>query len=299
VETKDVLLPFGVLFGINFVVLVYWTVTDPVKWFRRPIEDPATELGLVEEATYGTCDSEDYRFYMGIIIGVNLMVSLTALIQAYECRRISTEFSEILWISGALCSVVQVWLVGLPVLKLLGDNPFWTFITKTAIVFITSFGTLVFIFIPKMQYLRELTEEELAKEYAESSKPTVCRKSETSQEHTDVSHDPDADAHGHVKVPGLEPPSRTNRSKTRTSGVVGIRIIQSSSKHSEEMERVNSSMKKAEKRNKVLQDRLIRLQDQFEHYLVAHSNHDADNIALAKPEQPRVSGGWSDGSYRS
>jgi hypothetical protein len=292
VETKDVLLPFGVLFGMNFVVLIIWNVTDPVKWFRYPVENPDTELHLVEESTFGTCDSESYRFYLGIIIGMNLMVSLTALIQAYECRRISTEFNEILWISGALCIVVEVWLIGLPVLKLLGGNPFWTFITKTAIVFMTSFATLVCVFSPKMKYLRNLSEEELKAGYDEASKLTH-------QDHTEGSHDPDGDLSGHARVPGLEPPSSMTKSKARSAGMVGIRIIQSSTRHSEEVERLGSSIKKAEKRNKILQDRLERLQDQLEHYLVAHSNHDHGNIVMARPEQPRVSGGWSDGSYRS
>ena len=300
-----------------------WTITDPIKWYRYPVEESETEFGLVEEATYGTCDSNDYSLFIGIIVGVNLFVSLLVVIQAYECRRISTDYSEILWISGAFCIAVQVWLIGLPVLKLVGSEPFWSFITKTAVLFLTSTSTLLCLFIPKMMFLRKSYTKGLKAEYEEEVKLSLAKQRKSEKISTDYQeHTEGTDGHDHddmhaqgddstrrhdddstrrisddpIRI-GLEPPSSTNPPKARNSGVVGIRILNSLVGDGEEVERMRSKMKKAEKRNKVLQDRLERLQDQLEHYLVAHSNNREDTVLRGRPEQGWISS--SEGSHIS
>jgi hypothetical protein len=106
---------------------------------------------------------------------------------------------------------------------------------------------------------------------------------------------------GTTKISGLEPPSTSNAQFARSvgsSGVLGIRIIQSSSRHSEEeVERLQKNMNQAEQRNKVLQDRLERLQEKLEQYLVANHPHGGANILGARPEQIRLSG--TDSSLQS
>jgi hypothetical protein len=307
VESQDLLSPFLLLFGVNFVVLLVWTITDSVQWVREPIDDTGTTLNLVETSTFGICDSDNYRVYLGFIIGTNLLVSLIALIQAYECRKVSTEYSESLWISGALACIVQVWLVGLPVLKVLGDNPKATFCIKVGIVFVTCMSTLLLLFLPKMRYLRESLSRQI-----EEKKGVVLRVSTTydsgdSYTAQDHSHDGTDDSVGgklHSNVPsmkmgttlisGLEPPSTSKAQLTKSVGssdVVGIRIIQSPSQYSEEeVERLQKNMDQAEKRNKVLQDRLERLQEKLEQYLVANHPYGGANILGARPEQIRISG---------
>jgi hypothetical protein len=99
---------------------------------------------------------------------------------------------------------------------------------------------------------------------------------------------------GTSRISGLEPPSTSRAQLTKSiqsSGILGIRIIQSSSRHSEEeVERLQKNMNQAEKRNKVLQDRLERLQEKLEQYLVANHSHGGENILGARPEQIRLSG---------
>lgn len=43
VTEMDVLKPFAVLFTINLIVLVIWTLVDPPEWSRQPVQDGGRE----------------------------------------------------------------------------------------------------------------------------------------------------------------------------------------------------------------------------------------------------------------
>ena len=309
-EPQDLIYPFSLLFGANLIVLLVWTITDPVQWVRRPIDDRNAELGLVETSTFGVCDSEHYRLYLGIILGINMVVSAIMLIQCYECRKISTDYSESLWISGAMILVVQVWVIGLPVLRLWSSYPSIVFAVEVAIVVISCMGTLLLIFIPKMGYLRHSRQDEAEKLKAGvPTGPPVRRESVTSHDHSHGSGSEDTYGRisgvnqsniatvrmGNTKVTGLERPSTAQPADAKphiSTGLEGIRIMISSSRHSEELERLQHSLESAESRHKVLQDRLERLQEKMEQYIVAHHPHRASAGSFII--QARVSG--TDGS---
>ena len=292
-------------------MLLVWTITDPVKWVRKPIDDTGSGLNLVEPATFGTCTSEYYTLFLGIILGVNTIVSAIMLIQAYECRKISTDFSESLWISGAMCCIVQVWIIGFSLLKLLGDSPKGVFIVEFLVVFIANMSTLLLLFVPKILYLRKARREQTHKGGFKGFS-SERRESITSRDNShasDASHSENPSnlatvRMGNMKVTGLEPPavspnpSKPHRSKKRhqSSGMEGIRIIQSSTLHSEEVERLQKSIETAEARNKTLQDRLERLQEKMEQYIVTQHSNSANQGSFII--QARVSGTTSEGGSR-
>lgn len=264
-------------------------------WVRDPIYDPATSLTPEEIPTFGYCDSENYRVYLGLMLGINYILSLVALVQAYEIRKITTDYGESLWISGALACAVQVWTIGLPLLKLLDDNPRAIFFVKAVVVFATTMSSLLLIFVPKMRYLRESWREPQGPDYFGLSKDSV-----TSQDHSHASDDTHRNpAHKNglrvngARSSGLERPSTASDYKPRLEDLEGIRIIQSSSRHSEEVERLQRSLKQAEKRHRSLHDRLERIQEKLEQYIVSnHPNaHDNTNFILAaRSELTRISG---------
>jgi hypothetical protein len=213
--------------------------------------------------------------------------------------------------SGALACIVQAWLVGLPILKMLGDNPKAVFSVKVGIVFVTCMSTLLLLFVPKMSYLRESLSEKIEENTGIVRVPTYdSGDSYTAQDHSHGTDDSlGGKFHSNVpsmkmgttKISGLEPPSTSRAQLTKSvgsSGVVGIRIIQSSSRHSEEeVERLQKKTNQAEQRNKLLQDRLERLQEKLEQYLVANHPFGGANIIGARPEQIRISG--TDSSQQS
>jgi hypothetical protein len=205
---------------------------------------------------------------------------------------------------------VQVWIIGLPVLKLLDDNPKATFFVKVGIVFITCMSSLLLLFIPKTRFLREslIEQKEGLSKSIRFSTNTDGRESVTSHDPSHMSDESPTKFHnnvagiamGNVRFAGLDPPSASTGTKAATHArarssfcMEGIRIIQSSSRHSEEVERLQKSLGRAETRNKVLNNRLERLQGKMEQYIVAHHPHDSQRGAYAllqtRPEQ-RISG---------
>ena len=257
----DMIVPFFFLFGSNFVVLLVWTITSPVRWTREPIDDPGTALNLVETSTYGKCDSKHYTAYLGIIVGINTLSSLIMLIQAYECRKISTDFSESIWISGAMLCIVQVWIIGIPVIKLVAGSPKLVFLVETGVVFVSCMSTLLLLFLPKMRYLRQSRQSQLENKNATNDFRLERRDSITSHASEDT----------YEGVHNEDPSTKIAANVEKiSSGLEGIRIVQSSKlRHSDEVERLRKNLEMAEARNKVLQNRLERLHDKMEQYIIA------------------------------
>ena len=267
--------PFFIVLALNFTVLIVWNVVEPMQWERLPLDgdDVNDELHLVEADTYGACVGDHALVYFSFLVACNLVVSLIALIQAYECRKVSTEYSESLWIFGALFCIVQVWLIGLPVLRLLDDNPKAYFCVKTGIAFFTSISTLLILFVPKMRYLRESLSEEAAEEAkSDADKNRMVGgsliRTKTSEDSSSVGNL--KTEWGAVKTTSLDAragPFGGARRAPRSISIqqsLGIRIIQHSiGGRSEEVHRMQKDVDRANERKRMLQERLEKLQAQL------------------------------------
>lgn len=299
VEALDLLGPLLLIGGINLIILMTWNISDPVVWLRAPIEEPSDTLNPDAIPTYGYCNSENYRVYLGMMIGVNYVFSVVSLVQAYECRKISTDYLESLWIGASLIAIVQVWSIGLPLLKLLDNDPNGVFMVKVGVVFLTTMCTLLLIFVPKMGYLREslLSEPDTKFDQGHDSFQAAAHKDQNSV----TSHDSEGSPKKETsflgnKVTGAFPTVGKGKGRKAPSGLEGIRIIQSSNRHSEELEKLQRSLRHAEARNKTLNERLERLQEKLEQHIVSrHPHHamqgSANNFILsARAEQVKLSG---------
>jgi hypothetical protein len=207
---------------------------------------------------------------------VNLLVAFYTLIQAFECRKLSTEYEESVWIGASLVCIVQVWLISMPILQLTGNTPSWLFMTKVTIVFFTCISTLLFIFIPKIGYLRKETMD------GGSASGDSTRIFEEGEEETEAE-----EAGQFQSVFPLirfgsqsmiaDPADKGSPAykKLKSSGVLGIRIVRASGEHSQDLERLQHSLTQAEARRTNLQDQLENLQEKFEQYVVANHPHGA------------------------
>jgi hypothetical protein len=153
-KPEDIWNPFFLIYSLNLIILIAWTVADPQTWQRYPVNDN-DGLNLAEPDTYGTCDGDSEAIYFSILLLVNIAVVLTGLVQSYECRKITTEYYENIWIGVTLIWVLQVWLVGLPVLSLFYEEPTAQFLARTGVMISTSVAPLIFIFGPKLKYMVE------------------------------------------------------------------------------------------------------------------------------------------------
>lgn len=150
VEEKDVMAPFAVLFTLNFIFLLVWTVVDPLQWYRVEAENQPW-------STFGTCrSSADGNNSVAIsmfslVIAVNATALFVAGFQAYQARNISDEFSESKNMGVALFSWIQLVIVGFPVLYLIDeDNPSARYFLQVILIFAISMSMLLLIFVPMM-----------------------------------------------------------------------------------------------------------------------------------------------------
>jgi len=251
IEKKHIMVPFGSLFSINFVLLMIWTIVDPYEWIREEVN-----IGF----TNGFCSSDHYRVFVTLLVFINLLVSFYTLIQAFECRKLSTEYDESLWIGASLVCIVQVSLIALPILVITGSTPDWLFLTKVCVVFFTCVCTLLCIFVPKIRFLRkEAKEQEL--DGSDRNNTIVCAKKHFQS------------AFGMIRFGSTNmvtgPSEEMQQRSKRSSGVIGIRIVRSSGEHTQDLERLQNNLKNAEGRKRTLQDQMESLQDQFEQYVVS------------------------------
>ena len=168
VTPRDVIAPFIILMSINVIVLMVWTIVEPLKWEIKTKGD-VDLLQLKEPETYGICVGESLErtlLFAGIIAAVDISSLVFANIQAYQCRNISVEYSESQWIAIAMVSIMQVLFIGIPLMVLVIDEPEPQFFVRVGIVFVTSMSTLLLIFLPKVKYNRDLKREKAERERA-------------------------------------------------------------------------------------------------------------------------------------
>lgn len=271
---RDIFFPNLFLYTINIAALLIWTLTKPQIWSRIPVNEHASTQNLVEESTRGWCGSSQTMTFLGIIIGVNLIMMIASLIQAYECRKIATEYSESLWISASIAVIAQVWTVGLPILRLLEDNPQRVFLTKVGIIFVSTASTLLLIFVPKFSYhstamaekkYRHFVNRAGADSKSASSKNQLDVDPSETQSHSEA--EDDSSHQEHAQQDG-QPPKRSRILKPRKEPL-GIRIIPACFIHSQQADKLQMAVDKTERRNRTLQSTLETLQEKMEQYIIA------------------------------
>jgi hypothetical protein len=198
--------------------------------------------------------------FLGIILGTNLIMMVVSLIQAYECRKITTEYAESLWISISIAVIAQVWIVGLPILRLLQDNPEGVFLTKVGIIVTGCLSTLAIIFGPKLGYVMGDLDDDI--------QPQKVAGHKTFNEGASKNHE-SSETESHSEDDGLYDDRKSMDSFGRHLEPLGIRIIPASFIHSEQADKLQMEVDKAEKRNRTLQATLETLQEKMEQYIVA------------------------------
>lgn len=144
VTMKEALYIFGGIFSINFLLLLVWTLVDPLEWEIRQTEDE-------EWNQFGVCTATNTAGFVLFVVTMmfNLATLCIACQQAYKARRISTTLSESKQLGFALFSWVQIVLVGVPVLFLIeDDNPNAQYFLQVVVIVAGCISMLLFVFVP-------------------------------------------------------------------------------------------------------------------------------------------------------
>lgn len=117
-KEKDVILPAVVIFSLNIIILICWTIMSPLQWERVPVDSQPWN-------TVGVCASENEAVETGcwVAIGcINFGALILSCWQAYHARNHSDELSEAKGIVFAMFSWLQLTIVGVPVLLLIDQD---------------------------------------------------------------------------------------------------------------------------------------------------------------------------------
>ena len=145
VEAWQVMLPLAFLLSVNVALMIVWTLVDPMYWVRK-------ESG--ELSSYGICmlgETNVSAYLFGAVVIVNFLALVLALVEAYKAREISNALSESKYIFFIFGSMLQVGVVGVPLIALVAQDPVASYFVKSALVFVLCMSTLLLIFVPKMK----------------------------------------------------------------------------------------------------------------------------------------------------
>eukprot|EP00522_Entomoneis_paludosa_P014884 CAMPEP_0172451608 /NCGR_PEP_ID=MMETSP1065-20121228/9581_1 /TAXON_ID=265537 /ORGANISM="Amphiprora paludosa, Strain CCMP125" /LENGTH=756 /DNA_ID=CAMNT_0013203571 /DNA_START=53 /DNA_END=2323 /DNA_ORIENTATION=+ len=145
VTVMDVMTPFTVQLTLNLAFLTTWTLADPMYW-RRTEVSPTESYGICRLGEGGVSVS-----MAALIFGVNLLALILALWEAYKSRKVTYELSDGGSVAMVVVSIFQVAIVGVPILPLVRDDPSASYLLKCGLVFVISFSTLMFIFVPVLR----------------------------------------------------------------------------------------------------------------------------------------------------
>lgn len=161
VTERDVMIPFLSLLVGNIVVLLLWTLLDPLQYTRE--ENIGTDYWNRVLSSYGACRSDNALVYLIPLALLNFTAVAIAIWQAHRARNITSVFSEGAYISLSVNSVFQAFLTGIPVIVVVKDMPEAYYLVLTFTIFLLSMAVLLLIFLPKMSLLKEYagkTEQE-------------------------------------------------------------------------------------------------------------------------------------------
>lgn len=153
----DVLYPFFLLLGANVLVLILWTLLDPLTYARRAHQGTDGWNRVI--SSYGSCSSENLLPFLIPLAVLNIGVLVISNWQAYKARLIESEFSESTYIGFVMAIFLQCSLTALPVLFVISDHPQAYYLVLTSSIFILNMAILLIIFVPKAVMVERLRRQ--------------------------------------------------------------------------------------------------------------------------------------------
>ena len=141
------MLPFVVLFSLNVIFLLVWTLVDPMVWKRESL------CGSGDLSSYGYCDlgsgNTSVAMFVCVVV-LNACALVLANYQAYKARSISTEYGESQYVAIIMMSILQIVIIGVPLMFLLVENPSASYFVRVGVIFVICMSTLLLLFVPKI-----------------------------------------------------------------------------------------------------------------------------------------------------
>ncbi|GBG31271.1 Gamma-aminobutyric acid type B receptor subunit 2 [Hondaea fermentalgiana] len=135
------------LFALLVCLFAFWWATEPLRYTRVIVE--TDEEGNVLES-YGACRSDRSLELAAPIIAALGLSLVYGLYLSFRSRNIPSEFNEGRYITIAVIAAFEVLAISIPVFLSTSSDPTTNFILQVFIIFVTSAGTVMLIFVPKI-----------------------------------------------------------------------------------------------------------------------------------------------------
>lgn len=176
VPIKEALKIIAVLLFINVLILIAWTMVEPLIWTRTHVE----ENGYITNSV-GFCSPESslgYYLAMPLVFFEGACL-IFALCISYKVRTVPGELAETKWISFCVIMILELLLFGVPIILIgyVQQNRNVFFFGLSATIFLQGFVVTQFIFAPKMYHLHYgshvVKEERFTRKSAEGDRTFV------------------------------------------------------------------------------------------------------------------------------
>ncbi|KAL7566630.1 hypothetical protein ACA910_003465 [Epithemia clementina (nom. ined.)] len=148
IKMQHVAWPMTLLFLAALVMLIIWTLLDPLRWTRVEINEFTGE-------SIGKCESNNSFAYFIPLVVIMLIPTVLTCIMAYKTKDVDDSYTESWWIFILVVVQIEVILVAVPVIIILNeestDGKYLGFIFM---LWSFPMTTLCLIFVPKMAAYR-------------------------------------------------------------------------------------------------------------------------------------------------
>merc|ERR1711937_1135788 len=107
-------------------------------------------VDVTEFESYGICSTGEgvaSTVIVSLLLALNFLCVVITNIQAYKTREVSDEFSESKYIALAMISIMQIFVVGVPLVFLTTNNPTACFFVITSMILVISMSVLMCLFV--------------------------------------------------------------------------------------------------------------------------------------------------------
>ncbi|CAB9524662.1 acid type B receptor subunit 2 [Seminavis robusta] len=143
VSVWETLAVIGAVLAVDVIILILWTALDPLQWQREVLTEDIFGVPL---ESIGYCTAEHWAIWAGLIVTLHLLLMAVACFMCYAARNIPTRFAEGKYISIAMISNLQIFVVGVPILVIIGADPQTGFFVRSVIIWMNDFVVVTLIF---------------------------------------------------------------------------------------------------------------------------------------------------------
>mmetsp|Transcript_39979 Transcript_39979/g.45097 ORF Transcript_39979/g.45097 Transcript_39979/m.45097 type:complete len:686 (+) Transcript_39979:188-2245(+) len=129
--------------SVDVIICFVWTLIDPMQWTREVLTRDKFEVPL---SSQGYCSSTYWNEFTITICCWHFLLLGMALYLCYVSRNISSQYAEVKPLALVMVSQFQIFLISIPVLIIVRNNPASSFFVRSVVIWLNDFGVILIIF---------------------------------------------------------------------------------------------------------------------------------------------------------